>query len=174
MREDAGLLAELAALLRTPEAKLPERVSALIDQLREQDRELDRMKAKLATSSGSDLLDQTQQVEGVSLLVHALDDADPKSLRNTLDYLKQKLGSGVIVLATERAGKVNLVAGVTGDLESRVHAGQLLGEIAALVGGRGGGRADMAQGGGDQPEALAAALNQVPDLVAQRLLAAAH
>ncbi|MDY6829910.1 MAG: alanine--tRNA ligase [Pseudomonadota bacterium] len=174
MREDAGLLAELAALLRTPEAKLPERVSALIDQLREQDRELDRMKAKLATSSGSDLLDQTQQVEGISLLVHALDDADPKSLRNTLDYLKQKLGSGVIVLATERAGKVNLVAGVTGDLESRVHAGQLLGEIAALVGGRGGGRADMAQGGGDQPEALAAALNQVPDLVAQRLLAAAH
>ena len=103
------------------------------------------------------------------MLAARLDGADPKGLRETLDQLKHKLGSAVVVLAAQADGKVSLAAGVTKDLTDRVKAGELIGAVAAKVGGKGGGRPDMAQAGGTDPAGIPAALELVRDWVSQRL-----
>jgi alanyl-tRNA synthetase len=110
------------------------------------------------------MLSQVQDVNGVNLLATQLEGVTGKELRGVLDQLKNKLGSGVIILgvADKAAGKVSLIAGVTNDLTERVKAGELVNHVASQVGGKGGGRADMAQAGGSQPDALPGALNSVP------------
>jgi alanyl-tRNA synthetase len=118
-----------------------------------------------ATSAGSDLAAQAVEIDGIKVLAARLEGADPKSLRNTLDQLKDKLGSAAIVLATVQDDKVSLVAGVTKDQTNKIKAGDLVNSVAQRVGGRGGGRADMAQAGGNDPAALDAALKAVPDWV---------
>ena len=116
------------------------------------------MKAKLASSAGTDLAAQAEEINGVKVLVAIVEGLDSKSLRDTTDQLKNKLGTAVVLLATVDGDKVSLVAGVTKDLTDRVKAGELVKEIAQKVGGKGGGRPDMAMAGGNSPDQLPEAI----------------
>ncbi|UTW05422.1 alanine--tRNA ligase [Amphritea atlantica] len=147
------------------ESKLQEQVS----KSRQLEKELEQMKAKLAAAKGADLLSSAVDVKGIRVLAEQLEGVDPKTLRDTIDQLKNKLGSGVVVLATIADGKVSLAAGVTKDLTGQVKAGDLVRELTARLGGKGGGRPDFAQGGGTETDALPAALADVQQLVGQSL-----
>jgi len=151
-------LMEVAGALKSDTQNLVAKANQLAKLNRDQEREIEQLKVKLANSSGSDLTSQAVEVSGIKLLAVKLDGMDPKNLRTMADQLKDKLGSAVVVLGTASEGKVALVCGVTKDLTDRVQAGKLLGYVAEQVGGKGGGRPDMAQGGGNQPENLDAAL----------------
>ncbi|NVZ10947.1 alanine--tRNA ligase [Allochromatium humboldtianum] len=166
---DEERLLRLAGLLKGGREDVDERVTQLIDRARRLEKELEQLKAKAASSAGQDLAAQAVDIQGIKTLAARLDGADPKSLRVTLDQLKDKLGSAVVVLAAESDGKVSLVAGVTKDLTDRLKAGDLIREVAEKVGGKGGGRPDMAQAGGSDPAGLPAALELVPGWVAARL-----
>ena len=162
-------LKELGQLVRSPRHQLGDKVRQLVDQQRELQRKLELAHTKLATLQGSDLADQARDVGGVAVLAARLDEGDPKAMLATLDRLKDKLGSAVILLGRVDGGRVNLIAGVTKDLTGRISAGDVIKEIGARVGARGGGRPDMAQGGGgDKPEALDDALESLADWVAER------
>ena len=159
-----------AASLRTQPEKLAERLMQLQTQLRELERERDQLKDRLAASAGQDLVSQAIELAGgVKLLVADLPAADPKSLRTTVDQLKDKLKSAVVLLATAKDDKISLVAGVTADINAKVKAGELIGMVAAQVGGKGGGRPDMAMGGGSDSAALPAALGSVQAWVESQL-----
>ena len=164
-----ALLDAASASVRTPAAELPERIGQMQDNVRALERELTRLKSQLASSAGDDLASTAVDVKGVKVLTATLDGADVKALRETMDKLKDKLGSAAIVLATAGDGRVTLIAGVTKDLTAKVKAGELVNVVAQQVGGKGGGRADMAQAGGSQPENLPAALESVTSWV-ERLL----
>jgi alanyl-tRNA synthetase len=139
------------------------------DNVKALEKELARLKSKLAASQGDDLSAQAVEIKGVKVLAAALEGADAKSLRETLDKLKDKLKSAVIVLAAVEGGKVQLAAGVTADATGRVKAGDLVNHVAQQVGGKGGGRADMAMAGGTDPAGLPAALASVKSWAEQRL-----
>ncbi len=130
---------------------------------------MERLKQKLASGAGGDLTADAREVAGVKVLATLVDGADAKTLRVTMDKVKDKLGSGVILLAAADGDKVALVAGVTKDLTDRVKAGDLMKRVAERVGGKGGGRPDMAQGGGTDAAALPAALEDVYAWVEERL-----
>lgn len=165
-----AVLQGAAASLRTQPEKLSERLAQLQTQLRDLERERDQLKDKLAASAGQDLAGQAISLaNGVQLLVAQIPGADPKSLRTTADQLKDKLKSAVVLLATDKDDKVSLVAGVTADINSKVKAGELIAMVAPLVGGKGGGRPDMAMGGGTDPAALPAALSSVQAWVESKL-----
>jgi alanyl-tRNA synthetase len=169
INETDDRLSEVAELVKGSRDDVTEKVSQLGQRLRVLEKEMEQIKAKLASSQGDSLTDQAIEVEGVKLLTARLDGMQSKDLRDTLDRLKDKLGSAAIVLATVEGDKVSLVAGVTKDLTDRLHAGKLINEVASRVGGKGGGRPDMAQAGGKDPKALDAALADVPDWVRQQL-----
>lgn len=163
-------LNQAAAALRTQPEKLADRIALLQSQLRELERERDQLKDKLAASAGQDLAGQAIALpNGVKLLASVLAGADPKSLRTTVDQLKDKLKSAVVVLATTKDGKISLVAGVTPDLHTQIKAGDLVGMVASQVGGKGGGRPDMAMGGGTDEAALDSALQSVQAWVESKL-----
>jgi len=165
-----ALLKDLAQRLKAQQSdEILSRVGALQDQVKLLERELSQIKGQLATSAGAALQDQAQLVAGVKVLAVELPGADNSALRETLDRLKDKLGSAAIVLASISEGKVLLVAGVTADLTSKLKAGELVNSVAQQVGGKGGGRADMAQAGGSEPDNLASALASVNGWVAARL-----
>lgn len=145
------------------------KVSSLRSDNRELEKEIARLKQKLATSAGGDLTADAVEVAGVKVLAANVDGADAKSLRDTLDQCKNKLGSGVILLSAITDDKIALAAGVTKDLTGRVKAGDLMREYAQRLGGKGGGRPDMAQGGGTDVQALPDVLKTVPDWVAANL-----
>jgi alanyl-tRNA synthetase len=166
---DEERLLRLAGLLKGGREDVDERVTQLIERARRLEKELDQLKAKAAGAAGQDLAAQAVDIQGIKTLAARLDGVDPKSLRVTLDQLKDKLGSAVVVLAAESDGKVSLVAGVTKDLTDRFKAGDLIREVAEKVGGKGGGRPDMAQAGGNDPAGLPAALELVPGWVSARL-----
>jgi alanyl-tRNA synthetase len=159
-------ISEIASSLKTSTENVSDKVRQLIDSNRELEKELARLKGKLASSAGSDLASQAKEVAGVKVLAARLDGADGKSLRTTMDQLKNKLGSAVILLSAVDGDKISLVAGVTDDLTGQYKAGALMQEIAPMLGGKGGGRPDMAQGGGNNPAALPAALEHVGEWVA--------
>jgi len=167
--DEEARLARIAALLKGATADADERVAQLVERSRRLEKELEQLKAKLASTAGSDLADKTVDIDGVKVLAARLDGADPKALRDTLDQLKHKVGSGVVLLVTENGGKVNLIAGVTKDLTDRFKAGDLVKAAAEKVGGRGGGRPDMAQAGGTDPAGIPAALELVGDWVRERV-----
>ncbi len=169
VEEDEERLQRAAGLLKAGRDDLDEKVGQLVERNRRLEKELERLKAKLASAAGSDLASRALEIGGVKVLAAALEGADPKSLRETMDRLKDKLGSAVIVLATAGDGKVNLVAGVTRDQTKKVKAGDLVKFVAGQVGGRGGGRPDMAQAGGSDPAALPGALESVKGWVEERL-----
>lgn len=148
----------LAKLLKSSREEISGKVEQLISRLREQDKQLAQLKSKMASQAGSDLSSQAEEVNGVNILVAQLEGADTNTLRDTLDQLKNKLGSAAIVLASEDNGKVKLIAGVTKDVIAKVKSGALVNIAAAEVGGKGGGRPDMAQAGGDNPAAIPQAL----------------
>jgi len=163
------VLRDIAGLLRGSREDVDEKVRELIDRSRRLEKEVQQLKSKLASGQGGDLSSQAKDVGGVKVVAAKIDGADARSLRDAMDQLKSKLGSSVIVLATVQEGRVVLVAGVSQDLLTRMKAGDIAGEVAEKVGGRGGGRADFAQAGGSQPENLVAALAGVESLVRNRL-----
>ncbi|MCC2638638.1 MAG: alaS [Moraxellaceae bacterium] len=166
---EEAALAEVAAVVRAPVAQAAEKVRALADRNRELEKELERLKMKLAASAGDDLLGQAVAVGTAKVLAARLEGVDPKTLRDTMDQLRNKLGSSVVVLATVAEGKVSLVAGVSADLTGQVKAGELVGFLAQQVGGKGGGRPDMAQAGGTEVAKLPEALASVQSFVTERL-----
>ncbi|HVZ71920.1 MAG TPA: alanine--tRNA ligase [Polyangia bacterium] len=141
------------------------KVAKLHDQLRERDKEIEKLRRKLASGGGRDLGSEARDVGGVRVLATRADVADPKALREVVDQLADKWKSGIFVLAGVEGDKIALVAKVTADLTDRFNAGKIVGAVAKDVGGKGGGRADMAQGGGSLPEALDPALSKVYDMV---------
>ncbi len=162
---DEERLLRLASLVRGSREDLDDKVAALLDRAKRLldrakrlEKELADLKAKAAGAAGQDLAAQAEEIGGVKVLAARLDGADAKTLRDALDRLKDKLGSAIILLAAESEGKVSLVGGVTKDLTGRFKAGDLVREAAAKVGGKGGGRPDMAQAGGNDPAGLPAAL----------------
>ncbi|TVP47119.1 MAG: alanine--tRNA ligase [Halomonas sp.] len=163
-RAQEARLGRLGERLKIKPEQVEARVESLVERNRQLEKELEQLKAKLASAAGSDMLSQVQEVNGVKLLATQLDGVSGKDLRGILDQLKNKLSSGVIILgvADQAAGKVSLIAGVTPDLTGRVKAGELVNHVASQVGGKGGGRPDMAQAGGSQPDALPDALKSVP------------
>ena len=163
-RETGELHPDTPALIE----KVAQRVEQVVSRTRELEKEIDRLKQKLASGTGNDLSAAVKDVGGVQVLAEQLDGADGKTLRAAMDKLKDKLGSGVILLAAAEGDKISLVAGVTKDLTDRFKAGELMRHVAEQVGGKGGGRPDMAQGGGTDVAALPAALASVSDWVANR------
>ncbi|MBN8441666.1 MAG: alanine--tRNA ligase [Thauera sp.] len=159
----------VSALLKVQPDEVAERVAGILDNVRALEKELARLKSKLASSQGDDLANQAADVKGVKVLAATLDGADVPTLRETMDKLKDKLKSAAIVLAAAADGKVSLIAGVTADQTGKVKAGELVNFVAQQVGGKGGGRPDMAQAGGTQPENLPAALAAVRGWVEAKL-----
>jgi alanyl-tRNA synthetase len=141
----------------------------MTETARQLEKELEQLKGKLASAAGSDLASSAVDVQGVKVLAAKLDGADAKSLRDTMDQLKSKLGSAAIVLAAVDGDKVSLVAGITKDQIKQLKAGDLVKMVAAQVGGKGGGRPDLAQAGGNKPEALDDALASVMPWVEEQL-----
>jgi alanyl-tRNA synthetase len=164
------LLRDVSALVRGSREEVKEKVRDTLERVRQLEKEVRSLKDKLASGQGVDLASGAVDIQGVKVVATKIDGADAGALRNAVDQLKGKLKSAVIVLASvEGSDKVVLVAGVTPDVTSRIKAGELVGTIAAQVGGRGGGRPDFAQAGGSNPAALDAALAGVQELVRARL-----
>lgn len=164
-----ALLDNAAGILKTRPGELPEKLQQLMNQNRKLDKELAALKAKLATAGTGDLLSSAQEVNGIKVLALSLAGADAKSLRESMDQLKNKLGSSVVALAAVEDGKVALVTGVSKDVTDRIRAGDLMRHLAPMIGGKGGGRPDMAQGGGTDPSGLDAALASVVPWVQEQL-----
>ena len=160
-QKQGWLINQLASSLKTDRLSLTEKVEQLIVKSKQQDRELEKLKSRLSASKGGDLLSKVQEVSGVKLLAVKVDGVDAKQLRVLSDQLKDKLGSGILVLATVIGDKISLITGVTKDLTSKYHAGNLMKELASRLDGRGGGRPDMAQGGGNDISQLDATLDWV-------------
>jgi alanyl-tRNA synthetase len=169
MEADDEQLQRMASLVKAGRDDLEDKVGQLVEYNRKLEKELDQLKGKLASAAGSDLASGAVDVAGVKVLAAKLDGVDPKSLRDTMDQLKNKLGSAVILLAADSGGKVSLVAGVTKDQVSKMRAGDLIKLAAEKVGGRGGGRPDMAQAGGNNPAGIADALALVVPWVEAQL-----
>ena len=162
-------LGGVAGTLRVTPAEVPSRIGAMLEQSRELERELAALKGKLASSQGDELAGKAMDVKGLKVLAARLEGADARTLRETLDKLKDKLKTAAIVLAAVDGDKVQLAAGVTADSVGRVKAGELVNFVAQQVGGKGGGKPDMAMAGGTDPSKLAAALASVSGWVAERV-----
>lgn len=162
-------LNEIAQLVKANSSNLNDKVRGLVDHVRSLEKELQQLRDQQAALESASLSSKALDVQGVKLLVSELGNVEPKMLRTMVDDLKNQLGSAVIVLATVAEGKVSLIAGVTKDLTDRVKAGELVGELAQQVGGKGGGRPDMAQAGGTDTQALKGALAGVESWVKSRL-----
>ena len=163
------LINQVAQELKAPAHELPTKIQQLLDSQKTLEKELARFKSKLASSQGDDLASQATEVNGVKVLAATLDGADANALRETMDKLKDKLKSAAIVLASVNDGKVSLAAGVTQDLIAKLKAGDLVNHVASQVGGKGGGKPDMAMAGGTDASQLPQALASVESWVAQKL-----
>ena len=164
-----ALLNQVAAELKSPAHELTSKISQLLDSQKLLEKELARLKSKLASSQGDDLADQAIEINGVKVLAANLEGADANALRETMDKLKDKLKSAAIVLASVNDGKVSLAAGVTSDLITKLKAGDLVNHVASQVGGRGGGKPDMAMAGGTDASQLPQALASVTAWIQQKL-----
>jgi alanyl-tRNA synthetase len=162
-------LGTIAQLVKAPPVEAAERVAQLLEHSRALEKELDRLKSKLASSAGDELVQQAADVNGVRVLAAQLDGVDAKALRETADKLRDKLKSCALVLGTVADGKVSLIAAVTPDVTGRIKAGELVNFVATQVGGKGGGKPDMAMAGGSEPGALPAALASVQAWVQGKL-----
>ena len=161
VQQQEDTLATAASALKSGPHEVGQKITQMLDTVRNLEKELARLKSKLASSQGDDLADQAVDVKGVKVIAATMDGADSKGLRESLDKLKDKLKSAAIVLAAVEGGKVTLIAGVTADLTSKLKAGELVNHVAQQVGGKGGGRPDMAQAGGTDPTHLPQALASV-------------
>lgn len=164
-----NLLNTVASELKSPTNELPVKISQLLDNVKSLEKELARLKSKMASSQGDDLAQQAIDINGVKVLAVVLEGADSNTLRETMDKLKDKLKSAAIVLASTNDGKVILAAGVTADLITKIKAGDLVNYVASQVGGKGGGKPDMAMAGGTDASQLPKALASVNDWVASKV-----
>ena len=169
VQNQQALLNHIAIELKSPAHELGTKVAQLLDSQKSLEKELARLKSKLASSQGNDLADQALEVNGVKVLAATLEGADANALRETMDKLKDKLKSAAIVLASVSDGKVSLAAGVTPDIIAKLKAGDLVNHVASQVGGKGGGKPDMAMAGGTDPSQLPQALASVQAWVQQKL-----
>ena len=170
IEREQDVLREASSLLKTGTEGLLDKLSGLLSLNKALEKQLAQLKAQMAASAGDDLGSRAVELAGIKVLVANLEGFNPKSLRDTVDQLKNKLGASVIVLACAAEGKVNLVAGVSKALTDRVKAGELVNMVAEQVGGKGGGRPDMAMAGGSQPENLSVALESVQPWLEARLV----
>ncbi|MDG6280119.1 alanine--tRNA ligase [Glaesserella parasuis] len=169
LHQQQQILNQSAELLKADTASLVEKIQQLQEKSKKVEKELQQLKDKLAAQAGGELAKQAQQINGVNVVVQRLESVDAKALRTMVDDLKNQLGSAVIVFATQTDEKVNLIVGVTKDLTDKVNAGELVGLMAQEVGGKGGGRADMAMAGGSQPENITQALNVATNWIQAKL-----
>uniref|UniRef100_UPI003565CA80 DHHA1 domain-containing protein n=1 Tax=Halopseudomonas sp. TaxID=2901191 RepID=UPI003565CA80 len=168
MREDDDQLRQIGQVVKGGRENLLDKVATLVERTRQLEKDVEQLQAKLTSAAGNDMATQAQEVAGMQVVVKRVDRQDGKALLGLVDQLKNKLGSAVVLLAGEQDGKVVLVAGVTKDLIGRVKAGDLIRNAAAVVGGKGGGRPDMAQGGGTDPAAIDKALSEAVDWLGQQ------
>ncbi len=169
MQELDEASAAMGSVLKVDRSEYASRLKTLLDDNRKLEKQISQLNAKIASGEGQDILASAVPIGPAHLLVNQLNGADPKSLPDALDRLKNKLDSGVVVLAAADEAKVSLIAGVSKDLTDRVHAGELVNFIAAQIGGKGGGRADMARAGGSNVKALPEALASVRGYLEERL-----
>jgi alanyl-tRNA synthetase len=170
VEQNEALIKDVAGLVRGSRDDVREKVKDALEKIRQMEKEIRSLKDRLASGQGSDLASEAVDVQGVKVVAMKVEGADAGSLRNATDKLKSKLKSAVVVLASvETPSKVVLVAGVTADLTGRIKAGEIVGAVATKVGGKGGGRPDFAQAGGNNPAALDAALADVAGLVRAKL-----
>ncbi len=169
MQQQQTQLLQVAHAMKAQPLEAAARITQILENVKALEKELARLKSKLASSQGGDLLAQATDCDGIKVLAVHLPDADVQMLRETLDQMKDKLKSAAIVLAASSEGKVSLIAGVTADLTTKIKAGELVNMVAQQVGGKGGGRPDMAMAGGTQPEHLATALASVTAWIKARL-----
>ncbi|MCT8516573.1 alanine--tRNA ligase [Glaesserella parasuis] len=169
LHQQQQILNQSAELLKADTASLVEKIQQLQEKSKKVEKELQQLKDKLAAQAGGELAKQAKQINGVNVVVQRLENVDAKALRTMVDDLKNQLGSAVIVFATQTDEKVNLIVGVTKDLTDKVNAGELVGLMAQEVGGKGGGRADMAMAGGSQPENITQALNVATNWIQAKL-----
>lgn len=162
-------LAKAARLVKSDTASVVNKVEALVSHSKQLEKEIQQLKDKLAAQEGAGLINQAQEINGVKVLIAKLDGADNKALRGMVDELKNQLSSGIVVLGNVSDDKVGLIAGVTKDLIGKVKAGELVNMVAQQVGGKGGGRPDMAQAGGTDASALPAALESAKAWIEERL-----
>jgi alanyl-tRNA synthetase len=169
VQQQEAKLNDAAAALKTTPQDVSAKISQITENVRTLEKELSRLKSKLASSQGDELANQAVDVKGIKVLAASLEGADAKGLREAVDKLKGKLKSAAVVLAAANDGKVSLIAGVTPDLTGKVKAGELVNHVAQQVGGKGGGRPDMAQAGGTDPSKLPQALESVKGWVQERV-----
>ena len=170
VNNQAESLLAIASLVKSDVASVTNKIELLISKTKQQEKEINQLKQKLAAQAGSDLVNQTIDINGIKVLIADLNGVESKALRGMVDELKNKMGSAVIMLATANDNKVGLIAGVTKDLIGQVKAGDLVNMVAQQVGGKGGGRPDMAQAGGSQPENITAALASVEAWLTEKLV----
>jgi len=160
---------QAAGTLKSPPAELQSRLTQVLEQVKSLEKEVTALKGKLASSQGDELMGQAVELQGVKVLAALLEGADAKTLRDTLEKLKDKLKTAAIVLAAVDGGKVQLAAGVTADTIGKLKAGDLVNFVASQVGGKGGGKPDLAMAGGTDPSGLTQALASVPGWVQAQL-----
>ena len=158
-------LNQISGLLKTKSDNVQDKTAQLLQRNRELEKELENLKAKLASNAGADLATAAQDIHGVKVLASTLEGADGKALRDAVDQLKNTLGSAVIVLASVSGDKITIIAGVTKDVTDKIRAGDLVSHVASQVGGKGGGRPDMAQGGGTEPENITESLRFIKNYI---------
>jgi alanyl-tRNA synthetase len=163
------MLRSAASLLNTSEEEVTTAIERQLDQIKQLERQLEALKRKAAGSQAQGLLDEVREVKGVRVVTAKVENADRDALRQMVDTLRQKLGSGVVVLASAEDGKVTIITAVTKDLIPRLHAGKIVQELARMVGGAGGGRPDLAEAGGKDTSAIESTLGNVYPLL-ERLL----
>ncbi len=168
INQEADLLHSVASLLKSDKANLVKKTQALLTQVKQADKALEQLKQQIAGQQSKNMMSSVKQVNDINLLVTKLVETEPKALRGLMDDLKVQIKSGVVVLGLEYNGKVNLIAGVTKDLTDKVHAGKLVSFLAQQVGGKGGGRPDMAQAGGSETHALDSCLSSVENWIAEQ------
>lgn len=168
-QQQQSVLLDLASELKTESTSVLDKVQQLQQKHRDSERKVEQLQQKLAQQAGGDLISQAVDINGVKGVIAELDQADPKSLRGLVDDLKNQMGSGVVLLGTANGDKVSLIAGVTSDLTAKVKAGDIVNQAAHVVGGKGGGRPDMAQAGGSLPEQLNEALATATTWLQQQL-----
>ncbi|HSB34729.1 MAG TPA: DHHA1 domain-containing protein, partial [Nitrospirota bacterium] len=165
VRKEEQSLREIAQMLKASDPDITGRVERLMNQLRETEKELDRLKHKMQSSQAGDIIAEAKDVAGVKVLVKRADGMDPKDLRDFGDKLRDRLGSGILALGSAKDDKVSLIVMVTKDLTRRFHAGNIIKQMAPILGGTGGGKPDLAQSGGKDPGKLDAALDALYEIV---------
>ena len=169
LQEQESQLATIAGLLKSPLPEVPNKLAQIQEQVRSLEKELARLKSRLAANQGSDLVEQATEVAGIRVIASVIENADAKALRELADQIRNKLQSCALVLGSVSEGKVTLIAAVTPDLTAKIKAGDLVNQVASQVGGKGGGRPDMAQAGGTLPDHLPKAMSQVADWIQMQL-----